>query len=328
MGHLTQAQRYEIAVLKSENFTQSKIAMKLGRHRSVISRELKRNKDDRNDVYKAELAQKKCEKRLKKKPKKIHFTPAVEATVIGFLEQDYSPVQIVGRAKIEGLSCVSAERIYQFIWKDKKAGGSHYEHLRTQGKKYAKRGNTNGKRGQIVGRVDIDERPKVVDEKQRLGDLEMDLVIGAGQSGAILTINDRVTGMLKMAKIESKEAHIIETKSIELLQEWMPFLNTITTDNGKEFANHKNIANALQIDFYFAKPYHSWQRGANENLNGLIRQYFPKKHDFKLITNEQITQIQNKLNNRPRKRFGFLSPNEIFSLKLEMLHLSLESTRY
>ncbi len=328
MGHLTQAQRYEIAVLKSEKFTQSKIAEKLGRDRSVISRELKRNCDERNEVYKAELAQKKCEKRHKNKAKKIHFTPEVQETVIVLLKEDYSPVQIAGRLKLKGLPYVSAETIYQFIWENKKEGGQLYEHLRTQGKKYVKRSATKGKRGQIVGRVDIDERPKIVEEKQRLGDLEMDLVIGAAQSGAILTINDRASGMLKMAKIESKEAHIIETKSIELLQQWMPFLNTITTDNGKEFANHKNIAEALQIDFYFAKPYHSWERGANENLNGLIRQYFPKKHDFKLITNEQITQTQNKLNSRPRKRFGFLSPNEIFSLKLNVLHLSLESTSH
>ncbi len=148
-------------------------------------------------------------------------------------------------------------------------------------------------------------------------DLAKDLVIGKNHKGALITINDRATGMLKMAKIESKEAAVVEAKTIEILQGWKTALRTITSDNGKEFAQHKRIAQQLEINYYFVKPYHSWERGANENLNGLIRQYFPKKYDFDLITNEQVIEVQNKLNNRPRKRFGYKSPTEIFEQKFE-----------
>ena len=317
MIHLTLSQRYEIEILLSENFSQRIIAAKTGRNQSVICREIKRNCDQRSGIYKAELAQKKAELRHKNKPKKISFSIEIESSVKVLLEEDYSPEQIVGALSKQKKECVSAERIYQFVWSDKKQGGKLYTHLRSRGKKYTKRGNTNGKRGQIVGRVDIDERPAIVEKKNRVGDLEMDLVIGKNHKGALLTINDRATGVLKMVKIDSKEAHVVEAKAIELLQAWKPFLKTITTDNGKEFANHKNIAESLQIDFYFAKPYHSWERGANENLNGLIRQYFPKKSDFDLITKEQVTEIENKLNNRPRKRFGFKTPNEVLSSKLK-----------
>jgi transposase, IS30 family len=302
MAHLTIAQRYEIAALRKQDFSQTKISEIIGRNKSVVCRELARNADARNGFYKAELAQKKADKRQVEKPKKIYFTDEVKTFVMTWLEQDYSPEQIVGHAIRKTIKCVSVERIYQFIWQDKKDGGDHYTHLRSKGRKYRKRGQSKDKRGQIVGRVDIDQRPVIVEDKSRIGDLEMDLVIGKDHKGALLTINDRATGMLKMAKIDSKEAHLIEEKAIEILQEWKPFLQTITTDNGKEFANHKGIANTLEIAFFFAKPYHPWERGANENLNGLVRQYFPKKYDFNLIKTEDVITIQNKLNDRPQRR--------------------------
>lgn len=316
MAHLTLEQRYEIEALNKHGFSQSEIANHIGKNRSVICRELHRNSDQRNHVYKAVLADEKTRSRHKEKPKKIQFTEEVEETIVKLLKQDYSPEQIVGISKKEGLEYVSVERIYQFIWSDKKQRGELYLHLRSKGKKYSKRGSTNSSRGQIVNRVDIDQRPAIVEKKERIGDLEIDLVIGKNHKGALLTINDRASGVLKLAKVESKEASVIEKKAIELLQDWKPFIHTITSDNGKEFANHMNIANELSIDFYFAKPYHSWERGANENLNGLVRQYFPKKMSFDSITQDQINEVENKLNNRPRKRFGFKTPNEIFSSKL------------
>ena len=168
------------------------------------------------------------------------------------------------------------------------------------------------KRGRIVGRRSIEQRPTIVEEKQRFGDLEIDTIIGRNHQGAILTINDRSTGMLKMKKLSGKNAEELAKATINLLQDWKPFLHTITADNGKEFAQHQAIAQALDIDFYFAHPYHSWERGANENLNGLIRQYIPKKSDFTLINENEIQKIQEDLNNRPRKRFDFDSPNQIF----------------
>jgi len=313
MSHLTQAQRYTIDVLSKEKYSQTAIANRINKHKSVVCRELQRNSDKRSGVYKADLADRKCLERHHKKPKRIDFTDAVKRHVNEYIEKDYSPEQIAGISKKEGIICVSHERIYQYLWHDKKQGGEFYKHLRTQGKRYRKRGASKDKRGKIVGRVDIEKRPKIVDEKIRFGDVEIDLVIGEHHKQGLLTINDRLTGMVKIRKVESKEAVGIEQAAIEALQDWKPFLHTITSDNGKEFANHSAIATKLNIDYYFAKPYHSWERGANENLNGLIRQYFPKKSSFENITIQQIQNVEDKLNNRPRKRFGYQTPNYVYS---------------
>nr|WP_228412673.1 IS30 family transposase [Chryseobacterium sp. SC28] len=224
------------------------------------------------------------------------------------LKEDYSPEQVCGSLREQGEQCVSHERIYQYIWQDKKQGGTLHTHLRNQGRRYRKRGAAKDKRGLIVGRIDIDKRPKIVEARSRFGDLEVDLIIGKNHKSAILTINDRASGMLKMRKIKSKEAGEVSNAIVGELEDWKPYITTITADNGKEFANHQYVAEELQIDHYFAKPYHSWERGSNENLNGLVRQYFKKKDDFNTITNEQIKAIENKINNRPRKRFKYKKP--------------------
>jgi len=318
MGQLTLDQRYAIQQGIAEKLSHAAIGIRIKRNRTVVWRELKRNSDARNQEYKANLAHDKATKRHQTKVKKISFSAEIKNYVEKRIRQDYSPEQIVGRSKIEGIECVSIETIYQHVWADKKAGGNLHKHLRRKGKKYRKRGSSKDSRGILVGRVDISQRPSIVEAKKRLGDLEIDLVIGANHKQALLTINDRVSGMLLMGKVPSKEAVEIEKKTIELLADWKPFLHTMTSDNGKEFAHHENIANHLDLDFYFAKPYHSWQRGANENLNGLVRQYFPKKYDFFSITDEQILYVQKKLNNRPRKRFGYKTPNEVFANLIDM----------
>lgn len=297
-------------------YKQKEIAERIGRDKSVVSREMRRNADNRNQVYKPELAQRKYEKRLKEKPKHIRFTAQVRQTVEAKLQQKLSPEQIAGVCSQEGLVCVSPERIYQYIWQDKKQKGILYTNLRTQGKRYRKRGNSKDARGIISGRVPIEQRPVEVAEKQRFGDLEIDTIIGKNHKGAIVTINDRATGMLLMKKVERKEAALVKQAAIDLLEDWMPHLHTITADNGKEFALHQEIAQQLTIDFYFANPYHSWERGANENLNGLIRQYIPKQTDFNNLTDHYIQHVQQQLNNRPRKRFNFLSPFVIFNQKV------------
>jgi len=237
MSHLVISQRYEIYYLQKQGFNSTDIAKNLGVHKSTISRELNRNSDRRNGVYKVELAQKKSKERHINKPKLIRFTKEIKDFVTYWLKEDYSPEQIVGKSKILQVACVSVERIYQFIWTDKKQGGMLYTHLRTLGKRYQKRGNTNSHRGQIAGRIPIEQRPDIVEKKERLGDLEIDLVIGKDHKGALLTINDRATGMLKMAHVKNKSAKEVELKTIELLEPWMPFIHTITSDNGKEFAN-------------------------------------------------------------------------------------------
>jgi len=311
MERLTLEQRYKIETLLQEGYKYAQIAQKLNKHKSVIHRELKRNSDQRNGQYKADLAQRKSGERQASKRKKIYFTPEIEEHVNYWLLEKYSPEQIAGHAKRKGIACVSHERIYQHIWRDKKQKGTLYEYLRSQGKMYRKRGTSKDKRGQIIGRVGIEQRPKIVEEKTRLGDFEIDLVIGKDHQGALLTINDRATGVLRMKKIDNKEAETVHQAVIYLLRDNPYKMHTITSDNGKEFAKHFDISTALEVDYYFAKPYRSCERGANENLNGLVRQYFPKKFDFALINDQQVKEVETKLNNRPRKRYGYQSPNEV-----------------
>ena len=316
MAHLTLKQRYEIEAYCNVGKSLTQIAEYIGKDKSVISREINRNSDQRGGIYKAKLADKKTFLRHKNKRKLCKLNIVVKANILHYLKMDYSPEQMAGRAKVDKLEMVSAETIYQYIWQDKRRGGYLFKQLRTKGKKYRKRGHLKDNRGLISNRVDIDKRPVEVEDKIRLGDLEIDLVIGKNHKGALLTINDRASGLLFMGKIENKEATTVEAKTIELLKDWKPLIKTITSDNGKEFANHKTISDSLDIDFYFAKPYHSWERGANENMNGLIRQYFPKKSNFDLITKSETNKVIQILNNRPRKRFGFKTPNEIFAEKL------------
>ena len=308
MAHLTVSQRYTIEVMYKACHKQIDIARLIGKHKSVVSRELKRNRDGRSGEYRSSLAQRKYQKRQKEKPKLKRFTTAIKVSTESLLQKDYSPEQVVGTLKKEGEPSVSIERIYQHIWSDKKKGGKLYEHLRNQGRRYRKRGSLKDNRGLIKNRIDIDKRPKVVEQRSRFGDLEIDLIIGKNHQQAILTINDRASGMLKMRKVESKNATQVSSAIVDELEDWIPYLHTVTADNGKEFANHEFVAQQLNIDHYFAKPYHSWERGSNENLNGLIRQYFPKKSDFTKIPNQHIKKIEDKLNNRPRKRFNFENP--------------------
>jgi transposase, IS30 family len=316
MSHLTSEQRYTIGVLLEQNFKKSEIAILICKDKSVITRELKRNCDLRSGKYNYQLAQRKYENRQKVKPKKIMFTFEIKQTIHNFLLLGLSPEQIVGKCFKTGLDCVSIERIYQYIWKDKKDKGNLYLSLRTTGKRYRKRGNKKDSRGIIANRKSIEDRPKIVELKERFGDLEIDTIIGKNHKGAIVTINDRATGILRMKKIKSKESELVKQATIELLHNWKPFLNTITSDNGKEFAQHQEISSVLEIDFYFANPYSPWERGANENLNGLIRQYIPKSSSFDELTDEEIIEIQEKLNNRPRKRFNFETPNYMFNQKV------------
>ncbi len=313
MSHLTDEQRYTIQSLLGLGFNYSQIADTIGKHKSVISREVVRNCDLRSSTYSAKLAIKKCKERHKKKTKHQRFTPDVLTYVKSQIEKNISPEQIIGRAKMEGIECVSHESIYQYIWLDKKKGGKLFEHLRSKGKKYRRRSSAKDSRGLIKNATSIDERPTIVEEKIRPGDMEVDLVMGANHKSAIVTMNDRYLGIVKIVKVSSKEANEVKEAIINALTPWKSFIKTITSDNGKEFACHEEISKALNVQYYFAHPYCSWERGANENLNGLIRQYFPKKTDFSKITDEKIKIVEENLNNRPRKRFNFATPNEIFN---------------
>lgn len=319
MSHITKEQRYTISVMNQQNHSQKAIAAAIGKCKSVVSRELKRNSDKRNNEYKHELAQKKYNERLATKPKIIKLTAAVKAFIGEKLSIKYSPEQIAGFAKKEGIICVSHERIYQYIWADKRKKGILYENLRTQGKRYRKRGSSKDKRGIIKDRISISERPLIVEERTRFGDVEIDTIIGKDHKGAIITVNDRASGVVKIIKTNGKNAIDLAKNVIVRLEDWKPFLHTMTSDNGKEFAEHKMIAEALNVEYFFARPYHSWERGSNENLNGLIRQYIPKKTCFDEITEADLQMIEDEINNRPRKRFYYQTPQEILNQKLALV---------
>ena len=323
MAHITQEQRYTIYCMLQQGTNPSVIARTIHKDKSVVSREIKRNSDQRSGVYKSDLAQRKYQARLKEKPKKIKLTTSIKEGIELFLREDYSPEQVVGILKKENKETVSIERIYQHVWSDKKKGGDLHTHLRRQGRKYRKRGAAKDSRGRIKNRISIEQRPEIVDTWSRFGDLEVDLIIGEHHKEAIVTINDRASGVLKMKKARSKEADVVKRIIVELLEEWKPYLQTITSDNGKEFAGHEYVADLLNIDYYFAHAYHSWERGANENLNGLVRQYIPKKTDFRTVSDAYIKEIETKLNNRPRKRYNYETPIFVMEKLLfnQKLHL-------
>ena len=314
MKHLTQEQRYIISTLLQTGITQKSIAELIGKDKSIISREISRNKDLNSGVYKPDLAQRKHTERQKSKHKHVYFTEEVKLIVHHFIEKDYSPEQIVGYCKRVNLPHVSVERIYQYIWEDKKHKGDLHKHLRRNGRKNRKRGSSKESRSIIKEKVNISERPAIVNEKTRIGDLEIDTIIGKNHNGAILTINDRVTKQVFIKKLAGKNAKELTEKTIKLLYPLKDKIKTITSDNGTEFADFKTIQKTLNIQFYFADPYCSWQRGANENTNGLIRQYIKKGSSFEEITDEFIQEIETKLNNRPRKTLNYLTPNEFFNL--------------
>lgn len=311
MSHLTHQQRYKIEFYLQNNFSKAEIARLLNRPKKTINQEIKRNSDARNGIYKADLAQRKYENRLKEKPKKIRFTEVIKKEVKRLLSIGYSPEQIVGVCRKENREMVSHETIYQFIWEDKRKGGKLHKHLATNGKRYRKRGNLKDNRGIISERKMIDQRPKIVEERSRTGDYEADLVLGKNHKMAILTMNDRATGHTFLELLTGKSAEEVQTKIAKIITENQLIIHTLTTDNGKEFSKHKELSEKFKFDFYFAHPYH-WERGSNENYNRLLRRYFPKGYDFSLITQERLKEVQEILNTRPRKRFGFLSPKQVY----------------
>jgi IS30 family transposase len=308
---LAREQRYQIYALKKAGHSQSKIAEVLGVHKATISRELKRNRGQRG--YRPKQAHQRAQKRHREKPRK-RITAETWSLIESHLRLDWSPEQISGWLRRTGRSTVSHERIYQYVLADKDNGGDLYKHLRCQ-KQRKKRYGARDRRGQLPDRRCIKTRPAIVEDRSRLGDWELDTIIGKGHKQAIVSLTDRKARLALIAKVEQKTASQVATTIIRLLSPHADRVHTLTSDNGKEFAQHKDIAEALKADFYFARPYASWERGTNENMNGLIRQYFPKDRDLRTVTDEEIQFAMERLNNRPRKCLGYRTPNEVFFSK-------------
>jgi len=307
--HLTLDERCIIAGLKSIKTSIRQIAKKLNVSASTISRELKRN--SKNDVYTASKAEKRCSKRRKSSVKPRVLTPEIRAKIIYGLSQYHSPEQISGSLGKQGIK-VSHETIYKFVWDDKKNGGELYTRLRHGGKKYNKRSGVNAGRGSIPGRIDISERPQIVDAKSRIGDWEADTIIGANHSGVVVSLVERYSKISLFRIVPNKTKEAVTAAIIEALTPYKNVVLTITYDNGGEFADHKIIAKSLDAECYFATPYHSWERGLNEHTNGLFRQFVPKKMEFTNVTKEDVARYQDLLNNRPRKVLDFNTPILVF----------------
>jgi IS30 family transposase len=258
------------------------------------------------------MAQINYHKRLIAKNKRNSITTTVEKYIRSKLKLDWSPEQIAGRMKIDKNISIHHETIYRFIYANKASHGRLYLYLRHKNKKYHKRSQEYRRRGTIKNRICISKRPTIADNKKRIGDWEIDTVIGANHKGALVTIVDRKSKFTLMKKVNSKHAEVVTQATIDLLHPVKALTHTITSDNGKEFAYHEVIAQSLNTNFYFANPYHSWERGLNEHTNGLIRQYIPKKTEFENISKEEIVTIANKLNHRPRKSLGYKTPFEVF----------------
>lgn len=304
---LTQEQRYQICAMLKIGQNQTEIAETIGKHKSTISREVRRNRGQRG--YRPKQAQQmSLDRRKKAKPR---IQESTWALIESKLQEDWSPEQIADWLKRNTDIQVSHERIYQYILADKRTGGRLYKHLRCQ-KKRRKRYGGYDRRGKLPNRRSIEERPEIVDQRQRIGDWEVDTMIGKGHRQAIVTLTERKSRFSLLRKVKRRKAKLVSAAVIDLLQPVADRSHTITADNGKEFADHERIAHELEISFFFAHPYAAWERGANENMNGLVRQYIPKNRDLSSVTDEELLQIMNKLNHRPRKCLDFKTPFQVF----------------
>jgi len=304
---LTQAQRYQIYALKKTKHSLAEIATVIGVHKSSVSRELKRNQGQRG--YRPQQAHELAlGRRLKAIPR---ITARVWAVVEKLLRQDWSPEQISGRLKKEQGIRISHEWIYQYILADKQANGDLYKHLRCQ-KKRRKRYGTYDRRGKLPNCRSIEERPAIVQARKRLGDWEVDTILGRKHKQAMVTLTERKARFTLLGKVPRRTAQAVHKQVCKLLLPVKDKTHTLTSDHGKEFADHEQIAETLHLKYYFAHPYAAWERGTNENTNGLLRQYFPKKSDFQSVSKLEVEQAMSRLNFRPRKSLRFKTPFEVF----------------
>ena len=312
--HLTQEERYHISALKKAGYNQVFIANEVCVAPSTISRELKRNSSTQVKSYSAINAHKVSVAKRMYASRKSNFKldTKLKNIIIKYIKIDWSPEQISNRLRNDKIANICYVSIYQFIEQDRLQGGVLYTHLRFHhtGHRRAKYGAKH--KGRIKDRVSISQRPVIVDDKTRLGDWEIDTIIGTNTKGAITTAVDRASLLSRISIPTTKKANEVESEIRRILSPLSENINTITSDNGLEFANHKNISQAFDCEYYFCHPYSSWERGLNEYTNGLIRQYIPKGTSFQNITSEYIQMVEDKLNNRPRKSLNWKTPNEVF----------------
>lgn len=308
--HISLEERHYIEKSRQNDLKVADIANHLDRHKSTIFREIKRNTGKRG--YRNKQANNFALERIKTKVKKIKLIPEITVQIDALIRQQWSPEQVAGYLKKEGIIDLHHETIYRHILRDKKAKGDLYLNLRHQNKTYRKRyGNSHTSHG-IKDRIDISELPEQANKRQRVGDWEGDTIIGKNHKGAIVTLDERVSKLRLAIPTGSKKAEAVTNGITSLLTMIKSQVKTLTLDNGKEFSAHKKIAKILNCSVYFAQPYHSWERGQNENANGLLRQYFPKTMELIEVSKKAVFEAVDKLNSRPRKCLDFKTPYEVF----------------
>ena len=304
MPQLCKSDRDIIEMCIKKGYPYREIAALIDVHPTTISREIKRNSI--KGVYRAERAQRLTKYRHKEKPKRKYFTDNMRAFVESHLHLHMTPEQIAGLARIRfGFQFVSFQTIYKYIYEDKKRGGDLYVYLPHGKKRYRKRD-----RYQPKNKLDINERPDIINNRERFGDFEIDTVYSLDRKHGLVTLNDRMTGFL-FASVTALTSEAVKDNTIKLLEPLKKSLHSITSDNGSEFVQYPIISERLGIDFYFCHPGKSWQRGSNENLNGLLRRFFPKKYEFIDMKPSVLSKAVNIINSRPRKRYEYYSPVEL-----------------
>jgi IS30 family transposase len=325
--HLSQEERYLIAALSRSRHSLTDIAKELGRHKSTVSRELSRNRCTSDNGYRAEVAHSYATARTKRERRGTHFTMEQWALVLRLLEYKFSPEQISNTIRKYCDFTISHETIYKYVLYDKRHGGSLYKNLRIMPKRRRKRYNSYDSRGILRGKRHISNRPKRVESRREIGHWEGDTVVGSDRHHCIVTLVERATGFVIIKKVIARTAAEVTKACIVAIKEHKQRFLTITFDNGTEFHSYKEIEQAFPIKCYFATPYHSWERGSNENTNGLIRQYIPKRSCMKHITQADCDRIAYSLNTRPRKRYGYKTPEQLYYGRDSSLHLLLEPKR-
>ena len=308
---ITLEERYTIARCRAARMSVAEIAAITGRHRSTIYREVARNLGS-GGRYRCSKAQEKTNGRRSRSRRNRHFGEKELTLVERYLREDYSPDQVSGYLAKEGLLSISHETIYQHVWRDKAAGGDLHRHLRCARKQRRKRYRSYDSRGRLAGKRDITERPATADARAEIGHWEADTVMGSGDKHCIFTMVERKTGLVVIGKLKNRTKEEVKKRIVGLIRAQKHPVLTITADNGTEFHGYEQIEMLTGAKFYFAKPYHSWERGLNENTNGLIRQYLPKRKSMAHLTQWGCTRIAEKLNNRPRKRLRFRTPRECY----------------
>jgi IS30 family transposase len=287
------------------------MARQLNRHRSTIYREVERNRSKYDGAYRARWAVEKTNGRRRRCRRNRRYTVEHFAAIERLLREDFSPQQVAGRLRLEGVEVMSHETIYLHIWADKAHGGTLWRHLRGARKLKRKRYGRNDSRGRLAGKKMIEQRPAIVDRRARLGDWEIDTVHGRGKA-CVVTVVERKSGLVRVGKLPRATGDHTLARTVALLGAEPHRVRTITGDNGAEFHMYKQLEQQLDTTVYFATPHHAWERGTNENTNGLLRQYLPKRTCFKNLSQSQCEAIADKLNNRPRLRLGFRTPNEVY----------------